>query len=125
MIGIHGLYGGEWKGTWILLFSGFRGPGVFWASDRPTKVQILVRVLPVLVALLIVHRWTWRGMNAGDYIGRYKGFTGIIWVVVKIMVPSGIPIIVWHLIFRVPKTEKRDHNFDNHPYGLYMLLRIL
>ena len=34
-----------------------------------------------------------------------------IWVVVKIMVPFGIPSIIWHLIFRVPK---RAHNFDNH-----------
>ena len=29
------------------------------------------------------------------------------------MVPFWVPIIVRHLIFRVPK--KRDHNFDNHP----------
>ena len=34
------------------------------------------------------------------------------WVVVKIMVPFGVPILIRHLIFRVPK---RDHNFDNHP----------
>ena len=27
----------------------------------------------------------------------------VIWVVVKIMVPFWIPIIIWHLIFRVPK----------------------
>ena len=33
------------------------------------------------------------------------------WVVVKIMVPFWIPIIIRHLVFRVPK---RDHNFDNH-----------
>ena len=32
--------------------------------------------------------------------------------VVKIMVLFWIPIIIRHLIFRVPK---RDHNFDNHP----------
>ena len=38
-----------------------------------------------------------------------------IWVVVKIMVPFGVPDIVRHLLFRVPK--KRDHNFDHHPYG--------
>ena len=37
-----------------------------------------------------------------------------IWVVVKIMVPFWIPTIIRHLIFRAPK---RDHNFDNHPYG--------
>ena len=36
-----------------------------------------------------------------------------IWVVVKIMVPFGVPIIIRHLLFRVPT---RDHNFDNHPY---------
>ena len=30
------------------------------------------------------------------------------------MVPFWIPIIIRHLIFRVP--QKRDHNFDNHPY---------
>ena len=29
------------------------------------------------------------------------------------MVPSWIPSIIRHLIFRVPK---RDHNIDNHPY---------
>ena len=29
------------------------------------------------------------------------------------MVPFWVPIIVRHLIFRVPK---KDHNFDNHPY---------
>ena len=33
------------------------------------------------------------------------------WVVVKITVPFWIPIIIRHLIFRVPK---RDHHFDNH-----------
>ena len=32
------------------------------------------------------------------------------------MVPFWIPIIIRHLIFRVPNL-KRDHNFDNHPYG--------
>ena len=35
-----------------------------------------------------------------------------IWVVVNIMGPFWIPIIIRHLVFRVPK---RDHNFDNHP----------
>ena len=33
-------------------------------------------------------------------------------MVVRILVPFWIPIIIRHLIFRVPK---RDHNFDNHP----------
>ena len=41
----------------------------------------------------------------------YWGYIGImekemettIWVAVKIMVPFWIPIIIWHLIFRVPK----------------------
>ena len=28
------------------------------------------------------------------------------------MVPFGVPIIIRHLLFRVPK---RDHNIDNHP----------
>ena len=42
-----------------------------------------------------------------------------IWVVVKIMVPFWVPIILRHLIFRVPK---KGHNFDNHPY---LLLRNL
>ena len=37
-----------------------------------------------------------------------------IWVVVKIMVLFGVRIIIRPLIFRVPK---KDHNFDNHPYG--------
>ena len=32
-------------------------------------------------------------------------------MVVKITVPFWIPIIIRHLIFRVPK---RDHHFDNH-----------
>ena len=39
-------------------------------------------------------------------------FAVCIWVVVKVMVPFWIPIIIRHLIFRVPN---RDHNFDNHP----------
>ena len=30
------------------------------------------------------------------------------------MVPFWVPIIIRHLLFRVPK--QRDHNFDNHPY---------
>ena len=30
------------------------------------------------------------------------------------MVPFRVPIIIRHLIFRVPK---RDHNFDNHSHG--------
>ena len=38
---------------------------------------------------------------------------GTVWVVVKIGVPFGVPIIIRHLLFRVPK---RDPNFDNHPY---------
>ena len=29
----------------------------------------------------------------------------IVWVVVKIMVPFGVPIIIRHLLFRVPKKE--------------------
>ena len=34
----------------------------------------------------------------------YNGvYIGVIWVVVKIVVPFWIPIIIWHLIFRVPK----------------------
>ena len=36
-----------------------------------------------------------------------------IWVVVKIMVPFWVPNIVRHLT----GFPKRDHNFDNHPYG--------
>ena len=44
----------------------------------------------------------------------------LIWVIVKIMVPFGIPIIIQHLILRVPK---RDHNFDNHPY-IYIYIYI-
>ena len=35
-------------------------------------------------------------------------------VAVKIMVPFWIPMIIRHLIFKYPK---KDHNFDNHPYG--------
>ena len=31
------------------------------------------------------------------------------------MVPLWIPIIIRHLLFRVPK---KGHNFDNHPYIL-------
>ena len=37
------------------------------------------------------------------------------WVVVKILVPFWVPIIVRHLIFRVP--NKRDPNFDSHPHA--------
>ena len=29
------------------------------------------------------------------------------------MVPFGVPILMWHLLFRVPK---RDLNFDNYPF---------
>ena len=29
----------------------------------------------------------------------------------------GSLIIIWHLIFK--GTQKRDHRFDNHPYGVY------
>ena len=36
-----------------------------------------------------------------------------IWLVVKIKVPFWVPIIIRHLLFRVPK---KDPNFDNHPY---------
>ena len=53
-----------------------------------------------------------------EYIGgSYSSGVGlfIIRVVLKIMVPAWVPIIIRHLIFRVPK--KRDHNFDNHPLG--------
>ena len=45
--------------------------------------------------------------------GGLKNVTDKTWVLVKIMVPFGIPIIMRHVIFRVPK---RDHNFDNHPH---------
>ena len=31
-----------------------------------------------------------------------------IWVVVKIMVPFGVPILIRHLVFRVPKGGPRD-----------------
>ena len=31
------------------------------------------------------------------------------------MVPFWVPIIIRHLLFRVPK---RDHNFDNYPYDV-------
>ena len=34
------------------------------------------------------------------------------WVIVKIMVPFWIPMIMRHLVFRVPK---KGHNFDNRP----------
>ena len=44
------------------------------------------------------------------------------WVVVKIMVPFWVPILVRHLIFRVPK--KTGHNFDNHPYSSMSMLRL-
>ena len=36
------------------------------------------------------------------------------WVVVKIMVPFWVPIIIRHLLFRVPKIW--GHNFDNYPH---------
>ena len=45
------------------------------------------------------------GMFSGSYIGNVISFpwVGCIWVVVKIMVPFWVPIIIRHLIFRVPK----------------------
>ena len=43
-----------------------------------------------------------------------------IWVVVKIMAPFWVPIIIRHLIFRVP--QKGDQNFDNYPYISLMAL---
>ena len=45
----------------------------------------------------------------------------ILWVVVKIMVLFGVPIIIRHLIFWVPK---KDHNFDIHPYEPDKLCRL-
>ena len=36
-----------------------------------------------------------------------------IWVVVKIMVPFGVPVINGTYYLGYPKG---DHNFDNHPY---------
>ena len=42
-----------------------------------------------------VYRGVKRGMGTTSYI--------TIWVVVEIMVPFRIPIIIRHLIFRVPK----------------------
>ena len=39
------------------------------------------------------------------------------WVVVKIRVPFWVPIIIRHLLFKVPKM---DHNFDNHPCGSHL-----
>ena len=54
----------------------------------------------------------------------FKGITHFskvsIWVVVNILVLFWIPIIIRHLIFRVPK---RDHNFDNHPFVIVAVLR--
>ena len=32
-----------------------------------------------------------------------EGHWGSTWVVVEIMVPSGVPIIIRHLLFRVPE----------------------
>ena len=40
-----------------------------------------------------------------------------IWVVVKIMVPCWIPIIVRHLIFRVPKKGTDSHPYIDHLIG--------
>ena len=44
--------------------------------------------------------------NHHDPTGRtgvIRGYIGLIWVVVKIMVPFWVPIIIQRLIFRVPK----------------------
>ena len=38
----------------------------------------------------------------GKENGNYNN-NGSLWVVVKIMIPFGIPIIIRHLIFRVPE----------------------
>ena len=43
-----------------------------------------------------------------------RAHRSFIWVVVKMRVPFWFPVIIRHLIFRAPK---RDHNFDNHPFG--------
>ena len=54
-----------------------------------------------------------RGLKLNALKQCFRGARTLIWVVVKIMIPFWIPIIIRHLIFRVP--EKGDHNFDNHP----------
>ena len=42
-----------------------------------------------------------------------------IWVFVQVMVFFWVRNIIRHLVFR---EHKRDHNFDNHPFGLRTLL---
>ena len=45
---------------------------------------------------------------------KYVAITpNLMWVVVNIRVPFWVPIIIRHLVFRVPK---RDLNFDNYSY---------
>ena len=39
------------------------------------------------------------------------------------MVPFGVPIIVQHLLFRVPKI-KWDPNFDNHPINISIYIYV-
>ena len=51
--------------------------------------------------------------SQGNHRREFKLRWCLIWVVVTIMVPFGVPIIIRHLIFRVPKS---DHDFYNHPY---------
>ena len=52
-----------------------------------------------------------------------KGTLIVIRVVVKMMgVPFWTPVIIRHLIFRVP--QKRDRNFDSHPSGHWAAKKI-
>ena len=53
------------------------------------------------------------GVIKGDARSLGYSLKGDIWAVVEITVPSGIPVMIRHLIFRIPE---RDHYFDNHPY---------
>ena len=49
----------------------------------------------------------------GKENGNYYSILGLYLGGCQIMVPFWIPIVIRHLIFRVPK---RDHKFDNTPY---------
>ena len=44
----------------------------------------------------------WTPVQAETFLKAFK-VEGLGWVVVKIMVPFGVPIIIRHLLFRVPK----------------------
>ena len=78
----------------------FNGLNIRIPTIIPIKGRgLLIRGLHYPLALPI-HKEAW--ITCKELIGIVYGYVGI-WVVVKIMVPFWVPIIIRHLIFRVPK----------------------